>query len=94
MNGLGFIEGIGIFPYFQSIIFVANYEMNIINSHKMFIISPSVRPCAGDFECQDAPVKCPGDTDLHTRLLGGGHGAATASRVQNICQPICLLKVS
>ena len=35
-------EGFGLFLYFHSIIFVVNYKMNIISSHKMFIISPSV----------------------------------------------------
>ena len=36
------IEGFGLFLYFRSIIFVVNYKMNIISSHRMFIISPSV----------------------------------------------------
>ena len=34
------------FPYFHSIIFVVNYKMNIISSHKMYIISPSVTRAA------------------------------------------------
>ena len=40
------IEGLGLFLYFHSIIFVVNYKMNIINSHKMFIISPSATRAA------------------------------------------------
>ena len=40
------IEGFGLFLYFHSIIFVVNYKMNIISSHKMFIISPSVTRAA------------------------------------------------
>ena len=40
------IEVFGLFLYFHSIIFVVNYKMNIISSHKMYIISPSVRRAA------------------------------------------------
>ena len=40
------IEGLGLFLYFHSIIFVVNYKMNIISSHKMYIISPSVTRAA------------------------------------------------
>ena len=36
------IEGLGLFLYFHGIIFVVNYKMNIISSHKMYKISPSV----------------------------------------------------
>ena len=44
-----FWENIGrfrTFPYFHSIIFVVNYKMNIISSHKMYIILPSVTRAA------------------------------------------------
>ena len=40
------LEGFELFLYFHSIIFVVNYKMNIISSHKMFIISPSVTRAA------------------------------------------------
>ena len=40
------IEGLGLFLYFHSIIFVVNYKMNIIISHKMYIILPSVMRAA------------------------------------------------
>ena len=40
------IEGFGLFLYFHGIIFVVNYKMNIISSHKMYIISPSVTRAA------------------------------------------------
>ena len=36
------IEGFELFLYFHSIIFVVNYKMNIIISHKMYIILPFV----------------------------------------------------
>ena len=36
------LDGFGLFLYIHSIIFVVNYKMNIISSHKMFIILPSV----------------------------------------------------
>ena len=41
-----YTEGFGLFLYIHSIIFVVNYKMNIISSHKMFIISPSVTRAA------------------------------------------------
>ena len=40
------LDGFGLFLYIHSIIFVVNYKMNIISSHKMFIISPSVTRAA------------------------------------------------
>ena len=40
------IEGFGLFLYFHSIIFVVNFKMNFITSHKMYIISPSVMRAA------------------------------------------------
>ena len=56
------------FPYFHSIIFVVNYKMNIISSHKMYIISPSVTRAAirGWFRvsgCSSDISRCISDTD-------------------------------
>ena len=40
------IEGFGLFLYFRCIIFVVNYKMNIISSHKMYINLLSVTRAA------------------------------------------------
>ena len=66
-----FWENIGrfrTFPYFHSIIFVVNYKMNIISSHKMYIILPSVTRAAirGWFwvsGCSSDISRCISDTD-------------------------------
>ena len=68
-------ERIRTFLFFQSIIYVAIYEMDLKSRWKMQINSPFVThtshtwPYAGDCECHAAPATCPGvSTELRHRF--------------------------